>query len=72
MLSVGTVKLDDEILKRAYQKLLNRFDPLYDGFGRAPPIPPSVKLGLFDRVAYRTGDLEKALSLAAEKRPHQF
>jgi len=43
-------------LKGAYQKLLTQFDSAHGGFGVAPKFPPTMRLGILDRIARRTGE----------------
>ena len=68
-ISSGTVKLDEEILKKHYQQLSNQFDAKYGGFGPAPKFPPTIQLKVLLRVAHRTGD-KKALAMVATTLEH--
>jgi len=61
-ISTGTVKLDEEILKKHYQQLTLRFDSEYGGFSNAPKFPPTMQLKVLLRTARRTGD-KKALAM---------
>lgn len=61
-ISTGTVKLDEEILKKHYQQLSAQFDSEYGGFGPAPKFPPTMQLKALLRLSRRTGD-ENALTM---------
>jgi len=52
----GAVVLNEEILKKYYQQLSQRFDSEYGGFGIAPKFPPTMQLKVLLRIARRTGD----------------
>ena len=59
--SVGE-ELEEEILKRAYESLRNRFDEEYGGFNDAPKFPTPHNLLFLLRYWKRTAD-EKALQM---------
>jgi len=68
-ISTGTAPLDEEILKKLYHQLRQRFDSEYGGFGTAPKFPPTMQLKVLLRIAHRTGD-KKALDMVESTLDH--
>ena len=50
----GSVVLDENVLKAAYDSLASTFEAEFGGFGWAPKFPPSMRLQLLLRIAHRT------------------
>lgn len=59
----GALKLEKELLERAYQWYVSAYDSKQGGFGRAPKFPRPVNFNFLFRYHHRTGD-EKALQMA--------
>lgn len=68
-ISTGTIKLDEEILKKLDRRLSSRFDFEYGGFGAAPKFPPTMQLKVLLRIARRTGN-DDALAMVGSTLTH--
>ncbi len=53
----GNVNLDDQILKKAFSNLMNRFDKEYGGFGSAPKFPTPHNLNFLLRYYKSYNDI---------------
>jgi uncharacterized protein YyaL (SSP411 family) len=52
----GQVRVDADLLEKAYEQLARSYDGVHGGFGSAPKFPPSMVLEFLIRRASRTGD----------------